>query len=265
MDPAQLEQIIINLAVNAHDAMPQGGQLILATANVTLNETRAQALIDLPPGDYVTLTVRDTGIGISDDIKAHLFEPFFTTKERGYGTGLGLSTCYGIVKQNNGHITVDSIPNQGATFTIYLPSALEATPPQAAPVKLGDNHIPRGTETILLAEDDPAVRELAGDTLRLQGYTILEATHGLEALQIVENHHGPLHLLLTDVIMPYMGGRELAGHLSARQPRLKIIYISGYAESIITHDGVLESGINFIQKPFLPGDLARKVRQVLDQ
>jgi len=261
-DPAQLEQMIVNLAVNARDAMPLGGRLVLETSYVRVDEEAARRHVGLRPGPHVRLVVRDTGIGMDALIKAHLFEPFFTTKGPGKGTGLGLATVYGIVTQSGGAIRVDSEPGQGAVFTIDLPRV-------DAPADLrGDPGIPEaaphGSETVLLVEDEPEVRGLARDILHQQGYTVLEAADGDEALRIGREHGGPIHLLVTDVVMPQMGGRELADHLKAGRRETKVLYVSGYTDDAILHQGVSETGTAFLPKPFTAAELAHKVREVLD-
>jgi PAS domain S-box-containing protein len=261
-DPAQLEQMIVNLAVNARDAMPLGGRLSLETSYVRLDESLARQHVGLRPGPHVRLLVRDTGVGMDGLIKAHLFEPFFTTKGPGKGTGLGLATVYGIVTQSGGAIRVDSEPGHGAVFTIDLPRVdapadLRGDPgmPEAAP---------HGSETVLLVEDEPEVRGLARDILHQQGYTVLEAADGDEALRIGRGHGGPIHLLVTDVVMPQMGGRELADRLQAGRQETKVLYVSGYTDDAILHQGVSETGTAFLPKPFTASALAHKVREVLD-
>jgi PAS domain S-box-containing protein len=261
-DPAQLEQMIVNLAVNARDAMPLGGRLALETSFVRLDEGFAREHVGLRAGPHVRLVVRDTGVGMDGLIKAHLFEPFFTTKGPGKGTGLGLATVYGIVTQSGGAVRVDSEPGQGAVFTIDLPRV-------DAPADLrGDPGIPaaapHGSETVLLVEDEPEVRGLARDILHQQGYTVLEAADGDEALRIGREHGGPIHLLVTDVVMPQMGGRELADHLKAGRHETKVLYVSGYTDDAILHQGVSETGMAFLPKPFTASALAHKVREVLD-
>jgi PAS domain S-box-containing protein len=260
-DPAQLEQMIVNLAVNARDAMPLGGRLTLETSFVRLDDGFARQNLGLRPGPHVRLVVRDTGVGMDSLIKTHLFEPFFTTKGPGKGTGLGLATVYGIVTQSGGAIRVDSEPGQGATFTIDFPRV-------DAPADLRDPGIPaaapQGSETVLLVEDEPAVRGLARDILHQQGYTVLEAADGDEALRVGREHGGPIHLLVTDVVMPQMGGRELSDRLKAGRREIKVLYVSGYTDDAILHQGVSETGTAFLPKPFSPSALAHKVREVLD-
>jgi len=265
IDPAKLEQIIINLAVNARDAMPQGGKLTLATTNVTLDKEQARQFLDLAAGNYVQLQVNDQGQGMTNEVKDRIFEPFFTTKERDHGTGLGLVTCYGIVKQFNGHITVDSRPQQGATFTIYFPQATATennTPSPADESALQDL---QGTETILLVEDEMVVRVLVASVLTDLGYKLIEAADGREALQMAQKFDGKIDLLLTDMVMPQMGGKALAEQLQRLDPHLKVIFVSGYIGDSFKNGGQLDPDINFIQKPFSPGNLARKVRAVLNQ
>jgi signal transduction histidine kinase len=261
-DPGQLEQVIMNLAVNARDAMPHGGKLTIETVNADLDDAYAQAHVPLVAGRYAMLAVSDTGIGMDTQVKAHIFEPFFTTKEKGKGTGLGLATVYGIVKQTDGYIWVYSEPGQGTSFKIYLPRAAAAAEPPApkplAPASLA------GSETVLLAEDEAAVRNFTRRVLAAHGYTVLTAADGQEALHLAERHAGPIHLLLTDVVMPNMGGRELAERLVAARHEMKVLYLSGYTDDAIVHHGVLEPGIAFLQKPFTLQGLARKLREVLD-
>jgi PAS domain S-box-containing protein len=263
VDPVQIEQVIVNLAVNARDAMAQGGRLTIETANVVLDEAYAAGHLVVQPGEHVLIAVSDTGIGMSEEVKAHLFEPFFTTKELGRGTGLGLATVYGIIAQSGGHIWVYSEADHGTTFKIYLPRAREGAEPSGRRRLVAD--LPAGTETILLVEDDDWVRDLARHTLRRQGYTVLDAAGGQEALRTFAHYQGPIHLLLTDVIMPDLNGRALAERLTRDNPRLKVLFMSGYTDNTIAQHGVLEPGIAFLQKPVSPLTLARKVRQVLDE
>jgi PAS domain S-box-containing protein len=260
-DPGQIEQVIMNLAVNACDAMPGGGTLTIETANVEIgagDEREAAA----PPGRYVLLTVSDTGLGMSATTRARVFEPFFTTKERGKGTGLGLSTVYGIVKQSEGCVTVESEPGRGTTFRVYLPrvdAAVEsAVPGRAFTASRG------GDETVLVVEDQEPVRRLTRRVLETQGYAVLAASDGHEALSLAEQHAGSIHILVTDVVMPGMSGREVGRRLAVKRPGMRVLYLSGYADDSIVNHGVLEPGLAFLQKPFTPESLARRVREVLD-
>ncbi len=261
-DPGQIEQVLLNLVVNARDAMPKGGTLTLRSANLTIPNERARPEFPDSPGDYVLLEVSDTGCGMAPDVKSHIFEPFFTTKAKGKGTGLGLSMVYGIVKQSGGHIWVRSESGRGATFTILLPrveGAAEEIPQQQAAAAPA-----RGSETILLVEDEEVVRGLARDILEMNGYTVLEAAHGHDAIAVSKRHRGPIHLMLTDVVMPHMNGREVFERLVPFRPDLKVLYMSGYAESGIVHDGAIDPGTAFIPKPFTPEALSAKVREVLE-
>jgi two-component system cell cycle sensor histidine kinase/response regulator CckA len=263
VDPGQIEQVLMNLAVNARDAMPQGGKLALETANVDLDATYTQAYPDLLPGPYVMVAVSDTGMGMDEATKAHIFEPFFTTKQPGKGTGLGLATVFGIVRQSNGHIAVSSEPGRGATFKIYLPvvaGVISSPKPHPDP-----KSAPRGNETILLTEDDSAVRALARHALQMHGYTVLEAGQGDKALHVAEECKGTIHLLVTDVVMPVMSGRELAERLAAIRPGLRVLYLSGYTDDAVIRHGVSLAETAFLEKPFTPSSLATKVREVLDQ
>jgi PAS domain S-box-containing protein len=261
-DPAQLEQMIVNLVVNARDAMPLGGRLTLETGYVQIDEGFARQHVGLRPGPHVRLVVRDTGVGMDGLIKAHLFEPFFTTKGPGKGTGLGLATVYGIVNQCGGAIRVESEPGQGATFTIELPR-IDA-PADATGDARDTTAAPYGSETVLLVEDEPEVRGLARDILRQQGYTVLEAADGDEALRVGREYSGPIHLLVTDVVMPQMGGRALADRVRAGRDEIKVLYVSGYTDDAILRQGVSETGTAFLAKPFTAAALAHKVRLVLD-
>jgi PAS domain S-box-containing protein len=262
-DPGQIDQVIMNLAVNARDAMPQGGKLTIETANVTLDENFARTHTPLLPGAYVMLTISDSGVGMDNDTQTRIFEPFFTTKGA-KGTGLGLSTVYGIVKQSGGFIFVDSQPQRGTTFRAYFPRIDSHADTAAAPDSVGLPRSVHGGETILLVEDEANLRRLGRQYLETQGYKILEAEDGAAALQIVDGYKNPIDLLLTDVIMPGMNGRELAGQIVKLRPHVRVLYMSGYAENAIGHDGTLDAGINLLQKPFSLPALKERVREVLD-
>jgi two-component system cell cycle sensor histidine kinase/response regulator CckA len=261
-DPGQIEQVLVNLVVNARDAMPQGGKLIIETANVEFDGAYQSRHIGVQPGNYVMLAVSDTGVGMDEKTKKQIFEPFFTTKEKGKGTGLGLSTVYGIVKQTGGHVWVYSEPGQGTTFKVYLPQL-------DLPIKQGDTEpidetISAGSETILLVEDEEVVRGLARIILQQAGYNVLEAKGGEQAMRLFSEHSEPINLLLTDVVMPETSGKEVADRLRKVQPGIKVLFMSGYTDEAIVHHGVLDSNVEFIQKPFTPAALARKVREVID-
>ncbi|MFN2571379.1 MAG: PAS domain S-box protein [Gemmatimonadales bacterium] len=260
-DPNQIEQVIVNLAVNARDAMPDGGKLTVETSNVELDETFAQAHLGSVAGPYAMLAVTDTGAGMDAAVRAHLFEPFFTTKDVGKGTGLGLATVYGIVKQSDGYISVYSEPGQGTSFKIYLPRI--ATPASVPPTP-SRSGAARGSETVLVVEDEPAVLTLSRRALEAQGYVVLAASDAAAALRVVERHGGTIHLLLTDVVMPGLSGRELADRLTAQRPGVRVLYMSGYPGDAVVQHGTLPAGSAFLQKPFSPDGLARKVRDVLD-
>jgi len=261
-DPGQLEQVIINLAVNARSAMPAGGKLTIETGNVVLDEDYARGRPGVLPGDYIMLAVSDTGDGMDEQTQQRIFEPFFTTKAPGIGTGLGLSTCYGIVKQHRGNIWVYSEVGRGTTFKVYLPRVEADYDEQVH--RADADVLPRGTETVLLVEDEATVRALAVRVLREQGYTTLEAADGAEALRLSQEYAGPIDLLLTDVVMPRMGGKLLAEHLAASRSGMKVLFTSGYTDNAIVHHGRLDSGVTLLQKPFSPTALLRKVREVLD-
>jgi PAS domain S-box-containing protein len=262
-DPGQIEQVIINLVVNARDAMPGGGKITIETANIYLDETYASQHIAVHPGWFAMLAVTDTGQGMDAGTQKHIFEPFYTTKEQGKGTGLGLSTVYGIVKQSGGSIWVYSEIGVGTTFKIYLPLVDEQV--SKADAGLGLAESPTGTETILLAEDEEMVRNLARESLRMHGYRVLEAANAGEALLICQRHQGPIHLLLTDVVMPRMSGKELAEQLVKLRPDMHVLYMSGYPDQAIVHHGTLDEDIDFIGKPFTPDALVIKIAAMLRQ
>jgi CheY-like chemotaxis protein len=267
-DPGQLEQVLMNLAVNARDAMPKGGRLTIETANVELDEAYCAAHASgaaaeaIQPGSHVSLSVSDTGCGMSEEVRAHIFEPFYTTKERGKGTGLGLSTVYGIVQQSGGHIWCYSEVGHGTTFKIYLPRVQAADEPSG----VVEAHLaPRaGSGTLLLVDDDDAVRTAAGRILRRQGYTVLAAASGAEALEIAEQYADPIGLVVTDMVMPEMGGPELASRLRALRPELMVVFMSGYTEDAALRNRLLEPGAVFVEKPFTFEALTSKVRDALD-
>jgi two-component system cell cycle sensor histidine kinase/response regulator CckA len=261
VDPGQLEHVLLNLAVNARDAMPRGGVLTLATADADV-EGDAAAPAPMGPGPYVVLSVGDTGVGMDAETRGRIFEPFFTTKPAGEGTGLGLATVYGIVRQSGGFITVDSEPRRGATFRIYLPRVDE--PPDATRLPSVAGAGPRGHETVLLVEDQDSLREMVGEALRLLGYKVLGAPHGEAAIELAREHAGPLHLLVTDIVMPRMGGFDLATRLLAERPGLRVLYMSGHAADVVSRHGVREAGLPLLEKPFRTDVLALKVREALD-
>jgi two-component system, cell cycle sensor histidine kinase and response regulator CckA len=262
-DAGQIEQILLNLCVNARDAMLQGGRISVLTRNIELGEGCAREHPHVKPGRYVLLAVRDTGAGMDEATKARVFEPFFTTKEPGKGTGLGLATVFGIVKQSGGSVEFESAPGRGTTFRIYLPRVEETVP--ASPSSVDASKAPRGTETLLLVDDDAGVRGLVRLALQTFGYQVLDAADGAAALRVSVAHQAPIQLLVTDVVMPGMSGRELADRLTALRPGLKVLYLSGYTDDAIVRNGVATSGIAFLAKPLTPGMLARKVRLVLDE
>ena len=261
-DPGQIEQVLMNLVVNARDAMPDGGSLSIETANVYLDEVYAEQHVEVRPGHHVVLVVSDSGCGMDTKTMAKIFEPFFTTKEQGKGTGLGLATVYGIIKQSGGHIWVYSEPDKGTTFKVYFPQIAEEPSSIEAPVQA--NLLPQGTETILLAEDDLQVREFASRVLRGLGYKVLEASNGNEALVMAEQTAGTIDILLTDVVMPQIGGKHLSEKLQLHRPEIKVLFLSGYTADSIVHHGVLDKGVAFLHKPFTGNDLAQKIREVLD-
>jgi CheY-like chemotaxis protein len=265
-DPGQIEQVIMNLAVNSRDAMPQGGRLTIRTRTVELNEAYAEDRPSVRPGTYAVLAVEDSGVGMDEETKRHLFEPFFTTKEVGKGTGLGLAAVYGIVKQSGGHIEVESEPGRGTTFKIYLPRAREVAPAvrpsQLLPPRPSPTH---GSETVLLVEDEDGVRALARTILQVNQYNVLEARDGAEALKVTSDWSRPIDLMLTDVVMPQLSGYQLADRLKPARPGMKVLFMSGYTDDAISHHQVLSPDAHFLQKPFTPDVLARKVREVLDE
>lgn len=263
MDPGQLDQVIMNLGVNARDAMAEGGELTIETRDVVRKEPAGGAGNRLPPGRYVVLTVRDTGCGMTEEVQTRIFEPFFTTKEPGKGTGLGLATVYGIVNQSGGHIEVLSKSGQGTTFNIYLPGVEDEVSGLREPAPLRPEHL-RGTETILLVEDDEMVRKLAQTILEGQGYTVLEARNANEALHIGQEHAGPIHLLLTDTIMPGLNGPELAERFLAGRPGTNVLFTSGYTDRTRAYTGRSQFERCFLQKPFTAATLTRKIREILD-
>jgi len=275
-DPGQMEQMILNLCVNSRDAMPDGGRLTIRTANVEVDEATAARWTDARPGPYVMLEVSDTGVGMDEQTRSHLFEPFFTTKEQGKGTGLGLSTVYGTVRQSGGHIQVESEPGRGTTFCVYLPRVAAPAPVAPEPRRKVESPAARAAvapasafgggrgETILLVEDAQRVRAVVREILEMSGYRVIEARHGNEAIELSNRHEGAIQLLVTDVVMPQMSGRELAQRLATLRPELKVLYMSGYTDDAIVRHGVLASGIAFLSKPFTPDALAAKVRELLD-
>jgi CheY-like chemotaxis protein len=251
----------MNMVVNARDAMPGGGKLILETANAEVDQTYAGPNVDLKPGSYLVLAISDTGMGMDSETLLHLFEPFFTTKAPGKGTGLGLATAYGIVKQSGGAISVYSEPGRGTTVKIYLPSAEAKAAAEAE--EQSPAEALRGSETILVLEDEARVRKLVCGVLAGRGYQVLEAVRGEEAVRIAAEHQGRIDLLLTDVVMPEMSGPQVLEQMRARHPEMKVLFMSGYTDEAMMHHGILESGAPFLQKPFLPETLARKVREAL--
>ncbi|MEW6543046.1 MAG: ATP-binding protein [Nitrospirota bacterium] len=261
-DPTQLEQVVLNLAVNARDAMPRGGRLTVETANVELREPYVHEHVIVPAGSYAVLAVQDTGGGMDRQTRARIFEPFFTTKEKGQGTGLGLATVYGIVKQSGGYILVDSEPGQGATFRVYFPPSAEKAKADQPPRP--PSEVPGGSETVLLVEDEDSIRTMLSGVLRSYGYQVLESRSGEEALRIAGAHQGPIQILLTDVIMPGMNGREVAERLVLLRRGMKVLYMSGHTTDVIVQRGVLQADTAFLAKPFTPAALARKLREVLD-
>ncbi|HMH44098.1 MAG TPA: ATP-binding protein, partial [Pyrinomonadaceae bacterium] len=260
-DPGQIEQVLLNLAVNARDAMPEGGSLTIETNNVHLDVSYTQAHRPVEAGSYVMIAVSDSGCGMPQELQSRIFEPFFTTKEKGKGTGLGLATVYGIVKQSGGNISVYSEPGHGTTFKIYLPRVDEAVKIAEPLLVRSDNLI--GSETVLLVEDEEAVRDMAQEILKSNGYKVLRAGDGNEAIKVSEQFEGAIDLMVTDVVMPHLGGRELAERLSLTRPGMRVLYMSGYTDDAIVHHGVLDGRVAFLEKPFTPDVLALKIREVL--
>jgi nitrogen-specific signal transduction histidine kinase len=263
VDLGQVEQVIMNLVVNSRDAMPGGGKLTIETSNVRIDEEYARRRTGVKPGEYVMLAVSDTGCGMPPEVQARIFEPFFTTKEAGKGTGLGLSTVYGIVKQTGGNVWVYTEEGMGTAFKVYLPAVPEAEK-AAEKSEKREKRSARGTETLLLAEDEEVVRNIIRTVLGSNGYEVMEARDGREALEIADRHKGPIDLLLTDVIMPEISGKDLASCLVEKYPEAKVLFMSGYTENAIVHHGVLDAGTAFLQKPFRVEALAQKVRELLD-
>ena len=262
-DPGQIEQVLVNLVVNARDAMPQGGNLTIETANFEVDREYAAKHVGVQPGSYVMMAVSDTGTGMDDETKARIFEPFFTTKEKGRGTGLGLSTVYGIVKQSGGNIWVYSELGEGTAFKVYLPQLKEAVVSVAKAAV--EAEAPGGSETILVVEDEDVVRGLARKILEQLGYQVIDANGVAEATRLCREYPGEIHLLLTDVVMPEASGQEIANRMKARRPNTRVLFMSGYTDEAIVHHGVVDSDVAFIQKPFTPVALAKKIREVLDQ
>jgi len=262
-DPGQIEQVLLNLAVNSRDAMPNGGTLTIETGNISMTADDARRLVGLKPGEYVVLSIADTGSGMDDNTRSHLFEPFFTTKGQGKGTGLGLSTVYGIVKQSQGYIWCESEVGKGTCFHIYLPRVDEVA--SSSNSELRSVASPQGRETVLLAEDEEGVRGLVHTLLEELGYTVHEASNGAEALELYGKLNGKVDLLITDLIMPKLGGMDLIAQLKAKRPDLRVIYMSGYADQAVDNPALQSSGQIFLSKPFRADTLARAVREVLDR
>lgn len=263
VDPGQMEQVLLNLAINAEDAMPEGGKLTIETAKFRLDQDLFMVDPTLAAGDYVMLSVSDNGVGMTDEVRSHIFEPFYTTKEVGKGTGLGLSTCYGIVAQNGGGIEVQSELGQGTTVKIYLPR-VEARL-ESLPLRDEEGYLPVGSETVLVVEDEPLVRGVTVEMLRAQGYKVMEAANGTEAISVAEEVDDPVGLLLTDVVMPLMGGLDLAERLRKLHPQTRVLYMSGYVDDDLVQQQVSQNQGAFLQKPFTAHALAHRVRETLDR
>jgi CheY-like chemotaxis protein len=259
-DPTEIERVIMNLVLNSRDAMPEGGRLTIETSNVVIDEEYATAHAETSPGDYVVVAISDTGAGMTREVREKIFEPFFTTKEKGRGTGLGLPSVYGIVKQSGGFVWVYSELGKGTTFKIYLPRAMEVRVPGASTPQRNRTV---GAETILLVEDDDEVRQVASRILRRNGYRVLEAGNGADALRVCENENDPVDLIVTDLVMPEMGGSELAKKIREQQPDARILFTSGYTEDAVVRQSLLQEGEAFIEKPFTPAKLANKAREML--
>jgi two-component system cell cycle sensor histidine kinase/response regulator CckA len=260
VDPTQFSQVLVNLAANARDAMPRGGRLVMEVDRVELDAGYVESHPEVIPGEHVRLTVSDSGIGMDEETRSHIFEPFFTTKERGKGTGLGLATVFGIINQSGGHIWVYSEPGQGTCFKIYIPQATTSEEPRkesATPSTIG------GSETILVVEDQIEVSQFIQKTLAQQGYQVFAAANAEEALEKAEHHAGPIHLLLTDVVLPGINGRALADRILMMRPGIRVLYMSGYAENVVVHRGILDAGVQYLPKPFSPSLLNQKVREIL--
>jgi CheY-like chemotaxis protein len=261
-DPTQIQQVLVNLALNARDAMVEGGQLLISTSNVALSPKDVERYRPMPPGSYVALVVNDTGIGMSRETRERIFEPFFTTKEKGRGTGMGLATAYGIVKQSGGFIWVESEPRQGATFRVFLPRVAKGVEVEERVASGGA--ATRGSETVLLVEDEEAVRAVMRLSLIQCGYRILEAASAGAAFELCRLHSGPLHLVITDVVIPQLSGPRLFERIAEVHPEARVLYVSGYPDETTTRRGLLSPGRNFLEKPFTPEALQRKVRELLE-
>jgi CheY-like chemotaxis protein len=262
-DPHHIEQAIVNLVVNARDAMPGGGRILIETSNVKIDETYTQTHIGVKPGEFVMIAVSDTGHGMDSATRQNIFEPFFTTKPRGKGTGLGLATVYGMVKQSGGDIWVYSEPGQGATFKLYFPRVVEAAAPGLIEEPEHQRHY--GGETVIVVEDEAQVRDLTVKMLQGLGYAVLAAANGKEAADVSRAHAGKISLLVTDVVMPNMSGKQVADALLSNRPGLRVLYLSGYTENTVVDHGVLDSGVDFLSKPFSREVLARKIREILSR